>query len=136
MRDEENCTQRSNDSPDARKESISRAVVRPDDAESPLSIRLFGPFEGSVRGQPLPRLRFRKSQALLALLVLRQGSEVERDWLLGLLFPESRGTQALRNWLFDLRQALGPEAARLRSPTSHTLALDLTGAAVDVLAFD
>src|SRR5262249_19122984 len=36
----------------------------------------------------------------------------------------------------DLRRALGSEAERLRSPTPRTLALDLTGAAVDVAAFD
>jgi DNA-binding SARP family transcriptional activator len=104
-----------------------------------LSIRLFGPFEVRVSGQPLHRLRFRKSPAVLALLVLRQGGEVERDWLAGLLWPDSAPSSSLhslRNCLTDLRSALGPEASRLRSPTSRTLALDLAGVSVDVLAFD
>src|SRR5262249_42938489 len=43
---------------------------------------------------------------------------------------------SLRNSLTDLRHALGPEAFRLRSPTLHTLLLDLSGAEVDVLDFD
>jgi predicted ATPase/DNA-binding SARP family transcriptional activator len=101
-----------------------------------LRIRLFGPFEVRVNGQPIRRLRFRKSQALFALLALRHGQEVERGWLAAQLWPESPGTQALRNCLSDLRQALGPEAGRLHSPTSRTLCLDLAGAAVDVVAFD
>jgi non-specific serine/threonine protein kinase len=76
---------------------------------------------------------------LLALLALRHGDEVERAWVAGTLWPDSPEAAALanlRNSLTDLRQALGPEAARLRSPTSHTLGLDLAGAAVDVIAFD
>src|SRR5437868_10100866 len=86
--------------------------VRVDGAAPSFSIRLFGPFEVALLGEPLPHIRFRKSQALLALLALRQGSEIERDWLLGLLWPEERSTQALRNALTHLRQALGPEVAR------------------------
>src|SRR5262249_8400620 len=42
----------------------------------------------------------------------------------------------LRNSLKDLRQALGPQANRLRSPTTRTLMLELAGAQVDVVAFD
>jgi predicted ATPase/DNA-binding SARP family transcriptional activator len=103
---------------------------------SPLTIRLFGPLSICLHGQPLSALRFRKSQWLLALLALRHGREVERDWLSGLLWPEGTDRQALRNTLANLRQALGPEAARLNAPSRHTLALELTGATVDLLAFD
>jgi DNA-binding SARP family transcriptional activator len=112
------------------------AVSGPDRAVSPLVVRLFGPFEVCLHGHPLPRLRYAKSQSLLALLTLRHGAEVERDWLAGLLWPESTERQTLRNSLTDLRRALGPEADRLRSPTLHSLALDLSGTEVDVLAFD
>src|SRR5262249_30678225 len=42
----------------------------------------------------------------------------------------------LRSSLADLRQALGPAAARLRSPTAQTLCLDVAGAEADVIAFD
>ena len=93
--------------------------MRPDGGASPLSIRLFGPFEVQVSGQPLPHLSFRKSQAILALLVLRQGREVEREWLAGLLWPDTAPCSSLhsqRNCLSDLRAALGPEASRLRPP--------------------
>jgi class 3 adenylate cyclase/predicted ATPase len=53
-----------------------------------------------------------------------------------MLWPESISGQTMRNTLADLRRALGPEAARLRSPTPRTLSLDLTGADVDLIAFD
>jgi len=61
----------------------------PDPTERPLTLRLFGPFEVRVNGTPLPRLRSRRGLWLFALLALRQGSEVERDWLAGTLWPES-----------------------------------------------
>src|SRR5688572_14105914 len=95
-----------------------------DSAGAPFFIRLFGPFEARRSGQPLPAFRFRKSQAVLALLVLRAPRAAERDWLAGLLWPESdasRGRHSLRNCLSDLRSALGPEAGRLGSPTPRTL---------------
>jgi predicted ATPase/class 3 adenylate cyclase len=106
---------------------------------APLTLRLFGPFEARLHGQPLPRLHSRKVQWLLALLVLRHGREVERAWLAGTLWPDSSEAAAnacLRNSLKDLRRAFGPEAGRLRSPTTRTLALDLTAAHADVVAFD
>ena len=111
----------------------------PQDAASLFSIRLFGPFEVRLGGQPLPRLSYRRSQWLLAWLALRPGREVERDGLAGLLWPDSAPAEALhslRNCLTDLRHALGPAAGRLRSPSPRTLSLELTGAFVDVLAFD
>jgi predicted ATPase/DNA-binding SARP family transcriptional activator len=109
-----------------------------------LSLLLFGRFEAQVCGVPLPPLRTRKGEQLLSLLALRAGGRprsgwVERRWLAGLLWPDSSDAQSLRNLrtsLADLRQALGPEADRLHSPTSHALCLDLSGAAVDVLTFD
>jgi DNA-binding SARP family transcriptional activator len=106
---------------------------------SPLAICLFGPFEVRRNGALLPRPRTRKAQWLLALLALRPGVEVERAWFAGMLWPDRLEAQAftsLRNSLADLRQVLGPEAARLRSPSPRTLFLDLAGAQVDVLAFD
>src|SRR5262249_56679069 len=106
------------------------------DAAPPLTLQLFGRFEVRVNGQPLPRLGFRKSESVLALLALRHGREVDRNWLAGLLWPESPTSQALRNCLTDLRRALGAQASRLHSPTPHTLCLELTHATVDVVAFD
>jgi non-specific serine/threonine protein kinase len=114
-------------------------VTEPDSLPPSLSIRLFGPFEARVGDAPLPRLRSRKGQSLLSLLVLRHGCEIERAWLAGLLWPDapaSQGWETLRRNLTDLRQALGPTAGALRSPTRRTLVLDLPESAADVVAFD
>jgi predicted ATPase/DNA-binding SARP family transcriptional activator/Tfp pilus assembly protein PilF len=105
----------------------------------PLSIHLFGPFEVRVCGVPMRSGRTRSVEWLLALLALRQGREVSRSQLSGRFWPESSQEQALLNLrrnLRDLRQALGPEAERLRSPTRDSLLFDLTGAMVDVHRFD
>jgi predicted ATPase/class 3 adenylate cyclase len=115
------------------------AAVTEADTVFPLTLRLFGPFEVRLHGQLLPRLRTRKGQWLLALLILRHGREVERSWLAGTLWPDSSEAAAyasLRNSLKDMRHALGTEAGRLCSPTPRTLSLDLEGTDVDVLAFD
>jgi predicted ATPase/DNA-binding SARP family transcriptional activator len=104
-----------------------------------LSIRLLGPFDARVNGETMPALRTRKGQWLLALLALRQGCAVSRDWLAGTLWPESLEEQALgslRRSLTDLRSALGPEADRLEAPTARTLCLDLKDAEIDTLRFD
>jgi predicted ATPase/DNA-binding SARP family transcriptional activator len=104
-----------------------------------MALRCFGPFEARLAGLPLPRLHTRKGHWLLALLTLRQGQPVEREWLAGTLWPESGQSQALanlRNCLHELRQALSSEAVRLHSPSAHTVCLDLDGASADVIAFD
>ncbi len=102
-------------------------------------VRLFGGFEARVNGSPLPPLRSRREQWLLALLVLRQAKEVSRDWLAGTLWPDNTEEQALfylRKSLSNLRRALGPEARRVLSPSLRTVRLDLSGAYSDVAAFD
>jgi predicted ATPase/DNA-binding SARP family transcriptional activator len=106
---------------------------------SPLQISLLGPFDVRVENKPLAPLRTRKGQWLFALLALRHGRVVAREWLAGTLWPDSAENQALANLrlsLTDLRHALGGEAYRLGSPTTQTLCLDLEGAEVDLLAFD
>lgn len=105
----------------------------------PLTIRLFGPLRVTVCGAPLPRVRARSDEWLLALLVLRHGRAVSRSWLAGTLWPdsgESRALQNLRNALVSLRKALGPEGGRLQTPAPELLALDLAGAEVDLVRFD
>src|SRR5690242_15471573 len=95
-----------------------------DPPATPLAIALFGPFFVLVNGAPLPRLRWRKQEAILALLALRSPASgyprpVDRAWLAGLLWPdvsEGQGLATLRRYLTGLRRALGPEAPRLRSP--------------------
>jgi DNA-binding SARP family transcriptional activator len=108
-------------------------------SSSPLEIRLFGPFEARVNGEPLPRLRSRKTRWLLGLLALRAGREMERLWLAFHLWPdspESAAMTSLRSSLKDLRQALGPAQERIWSPTPHTLSLEADTSHVDLLAFD
>ena len=93
----------------------------------PFTIRLFGPIRVSVSGEPLPRVRTRSVEWLLALLTLRHGRAVSRTWLAGTLWPDSSQSRALQNLREDLvrlRKALGPEAARLLSPARDLLTLD------------
>ncbi|HLK58212.1 MAG TPA: BTAD domain-containing putative transcriptional regulator, partial [Chthonomonadaceae bacterium] len=106
---------------------------------APLTLRLFGPMQAFIQGQPLPRLRSQKALWLLALLALRSDAPVQREWLAGVLWPDSDQSQSsanLRVVLSELRRALGSEEERLQSPDRHTLVLDLTGADVDVRTFD
>lgn len=108
-------------------------------SEGALRLILFGPMGTLVHGQTLPPLRSRKALWLLALLALRHGRPVEREWLAGTLWPDASQSQAyanLRTVLSELRKALGPEGGRLHSPDRHTVRLDLTGADVDLLDFD
>jgi DNA-binding SARP family transcriptional activator len=87
----------------------------------------------------MPRVRTRSVEWLLALLVLRRDRPVDRSWLAGTLWPDSResqGLQNLRNALSHLRTALGAEGIRIQSPTRDTLTLDIEGADVDVPRFD
>jgi predicted ATPase/DNA-binding SARP family transcriptional activator len=104
-----------------------------------VELRLFGPFAATVHGEPLPRLRSRKGQWLLALLALRQGRDVARQWLAGILWPECDESHAyynLRQCLSNLRAALGVESCRLQSSTPLTLRLDSQHVFVDVAEFD
>ena len=110
------------------------------EAGAALVLRLFGPMEVRLGARPLPRLRSRKGLWLLALLALRGGRNVDRDWLAATLWPdceELQGLRSLRQSLYDLRRALGAEARRLVAEgTRRAAGLDLAGAFVDVLAFD
>ena len=92
------------------------------------ALRLFGAFEARLGDTPLPRLRTRKAQWLLALLALRPGAQLARDWLAGTLWPDSPDPAALanlRSGLQNHRRALGPQAHRLRFLTTRTVALEM-----------
>src|SRR5262245_20125458 len=87
-----------------------------------LDPRLFGPLRVLLDGEPVPRLRTRSVEWLLALLVLRHGRAVDRSWLAGTFWPESDESAALhnlRNDLVHLRKALGVESGRIQSPTRN-----------------
>src|SRR5579871_4359164 len=110
-------------------------------AMSPVTLRLFGSFQLLVDGQPVPGLRARKDQWLLALLALAHGRPVQRTWLAQALWPfpdtlESRAAYNLRRSLCALRHALGERASCLLSSTRQTLALDMANMHADVIAFD
>src|SRR5437899_5536989 len=99
-------------------------------SRSPLTLQLFGPLRVLVDGEPMPRVRGRSIEWLLALLVLRHGRTVDRSWLAGTLWPDSDERQAmhnLRDALLHLRKGLGGEGGRIRSPTRDVLTLDLDG---------
>ena len=107
----------------------------------PVTLQLFGSFQMLVDGRPVPQLRARKDQWLLALLTLAHGRPVQRIWLSQTLWPfpdtlESRATYNLRRSLCTLRRALGEHAHCLLCPSPQTLALDLAHVEADVLNFD
>src|SRR5687768_7509365 len=96
-------------------------------------------MDARVQGQPLGPLESRRGWWVLALLALRAGRPVEREWLAGTVWPESPPAQALYNLrsnLSRLRAALGGEAERLSTPSRRTISLDLTGAFADVACFE
>jgi predicted ATPase/DNA-binding SARP family transcriptional activator len=104
-----------------------------------LEIRLFGAFGAWLEGQPLPPLRSRGEKWLLALLALRPGGAVSREWLSATLWPNSNTAMALynlRRCLTNLRGALGAETNLLLAPTPKTLCLDRANVRVDVADFD
>src|SRR5579871_6945601 len=115
-------------------------MAMPQPKAPPLSLHLLGPFEAQANGQPLAGLRSQKVKWMLALLALQRGSAVRTTWLAETLWPDSDRHQDdlgnVRQSLANLRRALGSEATRLHKPDKHTLALDLSGAAVDLLAFE
>ncbi len=100
----------------------------------PLTLRLFGEIEVSPSRARLSQ----KARWVMAILALRHERAVERGWLAGTLWQDASEAQArynLRRELTQLRTALGDEAWRLRADV-QSLCLDLTGADVDVVAFD
>jgi predicted ATPase/DNA-binding SARP family transcriptional activator len=119
-------------------ESVMNATLQQPES-SQLSIRLLGPFDVQFGGERIDRIHSRKEQWLLALLALRSGREVTREWLAGTLWPDSLKQQALaylRRSLYLLKAALGDQSRCIQSPSAHSLCLDVSGAFVDVVAFD
>ena len=81
-----------------------------------LELLLFGPMEVRLSGVPLPRLSSRKARWALALLALRGGREVEREWLAGMLWPESATPQGLYNLREQLTAARSAGRRRPKGP--------------------
>jgi adenylate cyclase len=78
-----------------------------------LSIRVLGPFEVSLNGEPVSGFASDKVRALLAYLALSPDHPHRREALAGLLwpeFPERSARTNLRNALANLRNVLGEHA--------------------------
>ena len=71
-----------------------RSAAR-DEVTSVLYLQLFGPAALSIDGSAPARLSGRKPMWLLALLALRHGRAVPREWLAGTLWPESGEKQEI-----------------------------------------
>jgi DNA-binding SARP family transcriptional activator len=93
-------------------------------------LRLLGPFEAS-KGANRVTLPARKTEALLALLAIRPGVELAREWLTVQLWPdvpEAQGRTSLRQALGHLRKAFSEE---LIVGSADRLHLDPASAWVD-----
>ena len=78
-----------------------------------LSIRVLGPFQVSLDGEPVSGFTSDKVRALLAYLALSPDRPHRREALAGLLwpeFPERSARSSLRNALANLRNVLGERA--------------------------
>ena len=67
-----------------------------------LRLWLFGAFAAEFDGEPMAPPRWRKSVWLLALLALRQGREVSREWLAETLWPEIGDRRGIAATLLSL----------------------------------
>ena len=74
-----------------------------------LEVRLLGSFEAKLNGEPM-EISSRPAQSLLAYLILNPHKSFRREYLAGLLWPDSDETNArnnLRQTLWRLRKSVG-----------------------------
>src|SRR5215468_8299283 len=89
-----------------------------------LHVRLLGPVAVANDGKPVA-IPAKKARALLGYLALRQGAEIPRSVLTGLLWGERSEEQArgsLRQTLSELRAALSGSAQQPIIATKETVA--------------
>ncbi|HSF02223.1 MAG TPA: BTAD domain-containing putative transcriptional regulator, partial [Solirubrobacterales bacterium] len=101
-----------------------------------LGLTLLGGFEATLGSRALTFAR--KAQALLAFLALSRGHASSRAQLMALLWAERGEEQArnsLRQVLFDVRRALGPDGAGLLRADHERVELCAAGLEVDAVAF-
>jgi DNA-binding SARP family transcriptional activator/TolB-like protein len=101
-----------------------------------LKIGVLGPLLVEVNGQVLGLLP-RKASALLAYLSAQRGAAIARERLADLLWPDQNGPEgrhSLRNCLWELRRAMGPEADRYL--IADTVICRLAEANVDLDLFE
>jgi predicted ATPase/DNA-binding SARP family transcriptional activator/Tfp pilus assembly protein PilF len=95
-----------------------------------LDVRLLGKFEVLLDGRRLA-IPTRNAQSLFAYLVLNAGTSQRREWLAGLLWPDSSEDNArsnLRHELWRLRKVLGNEAESCLRIDDLTIAFDVNSA--------
>jgi WD40 repeat protein/DNA-binding SARP family transcriptional activator len=106
-----------------------------------LLIRLLGPFEVVLEGQPATGFRSDKARALLAYLCVEAATPHRRERLAGLLWPdlpEQAARTNLRHALANVRQVIGDQQATppFLIVTRQTIQFDSESDAwVDALAF-
>jgi len=106
-----------------------------------LSIRLLGPLQVTLDGEPVTAFESDKVRALLAYLSVEHQGPQRREKLAGLLWPDWPETSArmnLRRALADLRKALGDHQATppFLHISHHTIQFNRDSDAwVDVVAF-
>jgi DNA-binding SARP family transcriptional activator/tetratricopeptide (TPR) repeat protein len=101
-----------------------------------LSLALLGGFEATLGPRTLTFAR--KAQALLAFLALSRGYASSRAQLTALLWAERGEEQArnsLRQMLFDVRKALGPDGAGLLRADHERIELCAARLEVDAVTF-
>jgi DNA-binding SARP family transcriptional activator/predicted ATPase len=97
-----------------------------------LEIRLLGPFQASLSGEPITGFESQKVRALLAYLAAEADRPRRRETLAGLLWPvfsDRRAHDNLRSALKNLRQTLGDRTAEhpLLLVTRDTIQFNLAG---------
>ncbi len=107
------------------------------DSAPRLAMRMFGHFDVRIGDRSLLPFRTRTEARLLALLALKHGRWLRRDWIAAQLWPESeRAGVWLMEALSRVRRALGPHGSRIRSGPHSTLTFDAADADIDLLTFD
>ena len=96
-------------------ETQNRQLEAPDGAAH-LEIRLLGPI-AITRGGKSVAIASKKARALLGYLALREGAEISRDILTGLLWGERSEGQARAS----LRQTLSELRSALAGPSQHPI---------------
>src|SRR5262245_52543213 len=97
-----------------------------------LEVRLLGPLEIRVAGQPAGDLAYQVAPLLVALLVAEPGRRWSRAVLASALFPdapEETGRHRLREVLFRIRKAIGDAEQPLPAIAGSRTELWATGAA-------
>lgn len=103
-----------------------------------LRIRLLGPVEISKAGNAVG-LASKKARALLGFLALREGAEVSRDLLTGLLWGERADEQArasLRQALSEIRRLFDDAAIQPIRATKEIVAWEANAAWIDARALE